>query len=627
MTDFDRPTADPGGTPVPAGAPAPGTTPAPSPDSDTAAVPVPTQAIAPPAKPDKPRQSRARWLAATGLLALIVVATATATLVLTSSQTTSTVLGYVPSGSVAYGELRLDLPGDQRQKVAQFLSKFPGFADQAALDNKLDEVLDRLVGEGSKGKQTFTKDIKPWFDGQLAFAVGPLPAMTGGNAQDAAKDAQGLVLASVKDEALARAWFTSTLQEAGVTGTTQSYNGTELTVFDGPDKHPTEAAFALVDGKVAIVGDVASVKAAIDTKGKSTVTQSEPVKAAQSAMTGDDLGFMFVDLKALMTATTQAAGASASPLAEAFTALVPDWAAARIRVESDALRFDAINPHVDAAPGPDSNHPNGVAAFAPPTTVAMIAGNDVGATLKDWIELLEKEPSLAEAYKQVEQIVNVVGGFDGLLGWMGDTGVVINPAGDSVEGGIVSIPTDTAKARQLFTTLRSFLALGGAQAGVTVRDETYNGQTITIVDLGSLRDLAAAAGKLGGNALPADPSKLPNDKIQLAYTVTDDVVAIGSSPDFVKHVLDAGAGASLADDARFKGLVDRVGSQHRSLTFLDVAVVRGYIETRMATEASAQEKAEYEESVKPFLTPFDALISAGAVADGLDQTHTQITVK
>jgi hypothetical protein len=109
--------------------------------------------------------------------------------------------------------------------------------------------------------------------------------------------------------------------------------------------------------------------------------------------------------------------------------------------------------------------------------------------------------------------------------------------------------------------------------------------------------------------------------------VTDDVVAVGSSPDFIKHVLDAGAGASLADDARFKGLVDRVGTQHRSLTFVDVAAVRGFIETRMASDATAKDKAEYEESVKPFLTPFDALISASAVDDGLDQTHTQITVK
>ena len=82
----------------------------------------------------------------------------------------------MPTDSVAYGELRLDLPGDQRQNVGAFLSKFPGFADQAALDTKLDEVLDRLVGEGSQNKQSYTKDVKPWFGGQLGFAMGPHPA-------------------------------------------------------------------------------------------------------------------------------------------------------------------------------------------------------------------------------------------------------------------------------------------------------------------------------------------------------------------------------------------------------------------------------------------------------------------
>jgi hypothetical protein len=47
----------------------------------------------------------------------------------------------------------------------------------------------------------------------------------------------------------------------------------------------------------------------------------------------------------------------------------------------------------------------------------------------------------------------------------------------------------------------------------------------------------------------------------------------------------------------------------------------------MASTASAAERAEYEESVKPFLTPFDALLAANAVADGLDQQHTVVTVK
>jgi hypothetical protein len=195
MTDFDRTTTD----------------------TETTATPVPTTAIQqPPASGTPPRSSRMRWLAAGVLIAIVVAVTDLATFALTNSRATSAVLGYVPTDSVAYGELRLDLPGDQRQEVGEFLSKFPGFADQAALETKLDEVLDRLVSEGSDGKQTYSKDVKPWFSGQMGFAAGPI-ALGGGDAT--AREHRGLLLLSVKDAALASSWLTSTLQAEGVTGT------------------------------------------------------------------------------------------------------------------------------------------------------------------------------------------------------------------------------------------------------------------------------------------------------------------------------------------------------------------------------------------------------------------------
>jgi hypothetical protein len=202
---------------------------------------------------------------------------------------------------------------------------------------------------------------------------------------------------------------------------------------------------------------------------------------------------------------------------------------------------------------------------------------------------------------------------------------VIAKSGDSVEGGFVTVPADASGGRQLLTTIRSFLLFGGAQAGVTVRDEPYNGQTITVVDLGNLRDLAGMAGALG-SLPPTDPSSLPEGRAQIAYVATDEVIAIGSSADFIKHVLDAGAGASLADDARYKGLLGRVDAEHTGVTFVDLVAIRGLVEGAMST-ATAPERAEYEESIKPFLTPFDALISTGAVGGELDQTHTLITVK
>jgi len=616
MTDFDRPahdtTTDTTSTEVPA-------------------APIATTPLVPSGQPGPAaaarRRSRARWLAAAGLVALIVAVTAFATLSLTGSSPASTVVGYVPADSVAYGELRLDLPGDQRQEVGEFLSKFPGFADQAALESKLDEVLDRLLSESTEGKQSYSRDIKPWFDGELAFSMGPLPADPA--AAEATDRARAAVLLSIKDEALARAWFTKTLAEMGVTSTSETYEGVELTVFTSPEKPGGQAAFALVDAKVAIVGDIASVKAAIDTAGGSPLAKGEDYVAARAAMNGDDLGFVFIDLRTVLDAAMELTEsmASAPPVSDALAALVPDWAAFRLRVEGDALVMDSAMPHVDGVPGPSENHANGVAGFAPPSTLILAAGNDYGASLAETIALYRKDPTLDDAFKSIDDAAALLGGLDKSVGWMGDTGFVIARDGDSVEGGIVSIPADAAAGRQLLTTLRSAAMLAGGQYGISVRDEEHAGATITIIDLGTAEDLAALAAGLGGETLPDDAaSELPDGHVEISYAATDGVVVIGSGPDFVRHVLDAGAGQSLADDARFTGLVGRVGASHTGVSFIDIAAVRGLVEG-LLSEATAEERAEYEESVKPFLTPFDALVSAGVTDNGLDQQHAIVTVK
>ena len=617
MTDFDRPVHDPATD-------ADDTTWTETPATPVATTPLGTGATTP---TTAPRRNRVRWLAAGAIVALIVGVTIEATLMLTGSSPTSTVAGYVPADSVAYGELRLDLPGDQRQEVGEFLSKFPGFADQAALETKLDEVLDRLLSESTDGKQTYSRDIKPWFDGQLAFSMAPPSQVAATNA--ATDTPRAVVLLSVKDEALARAWFTGALADMGVTTVSETYEGVELLTFTNPKEASGRAAFALVDGKVAIVGDITSVKAAIDTGGTSPFAQDEAFEAAKAAFEGDDLGFVFVDLRALMDAALEMTGslASAPPISDTVTALLPEWSAFRLRVEGDALVMDGAMPDVEAAPGPSENHANGVAAYAPPSTLALAAGNDLGATLTETIDLYRSDPALAEAFKDIDDTAALLGGLEASVGWMGDTGVVIARDGDSVEGGIVSIPADAAAGAQLLTTVRSFATLAGGQAGITVREEEHAGTTITIIDLGSVEDLAALAAGMGGVEVPDDAtSALPEGNIEISYAATDGVVVIGSSPDFVKHVLDAGAGQSLADDARYSQVVDRVGADHTSVSFVDIAALRALLEVHIADETPA-ERAEYEESIKPFLEPFDAFAAAQVAGDDLDEQHAVITVK
>jgi hypothetical protein len=317
-------------------------------------------------------------------------------------------------------------------------------------------------------------------------------------------------------------------------------------------------------------------------------------------------------------------GSEPNAIGTAVLELVPEWASSRLRIEGDAIVLDSALPHVDGAPGPDGNHANGVAAYAPPTTMLLAAGNDAGATIRETLTRFRDDPTLADGIKSLDESAGLFGGLDPALAWLGDTGVVVAMAGDSVEGGLVSIPADAAAAKQFLTTIRSLLTLAGGQQGITVTDQDYNGTTITTVDLGSISSLAGMAGAPSDLELLGE--RLPAGNAAISYAATDAVVVIGSSADFVKHVLDAGAGESLADTSRYQGLIGRVGAEHTGVTFVDIAAVRAHLEGALVN-ATAAERAEYEESVKPFLTPFDAFIAAGVTGPDLDQQHALITVK
>ena len=200
---------------------------------------------------------------------------------------------------------------------------------------------------------------------------------------------------------------------------------------------------------------------------------------------------------------------------------------------------------------------------------------------------------------------------------LGDTALVVNDAGGMPEGGIVIAPTDKAAAERLSAALQAVVGLGGASQGITIRDESYNGTTITIVDLGDASKLS------GGAASMVIP--LPTGHVEIAYAVTDDVVVIGSGPAFVKHVLDTTEATSLASDPQYKRLADQAGPGTAS-AFVDLAAVRGLAEKAMAA-GNPSGVATYETDAKPFLVPFDAFVGSSSVAGDLDHSLDIITVK
>jgi hypothetical protein len=282
--------------------------------------------------------------------------------------------------------------------------------------------------------------------------------------------------------------------------------------------------------------------------------------------------------------------------------------------------MEATAPRPETATGPTENRKSTVAQHVPSTAIFAATTNDLGKTLKEMLDLYRSEPSYKSIVEQIDQGLGLVGGEDAAFGWVRDAAVVVDAANGTPQGGLVVVPSDPAAAKQLFTSLRTFLTVGGDQVGATVRDETYNGTTITIVSLG---DLGALTGMAGGSAagLP-----LPAGNVEIAYAVTDDVVVIGSGPGFVKAVLDTTASTSLPSNETYKKLADQAGNGTGG-TYLDISAVRELIEKAAASEGSAADLAKYETDVKPFLVPFDALFAAGSIDGDLNRSIIHITVQ
>ncbi|MDO8484730.1 MAG: DUF3352 domain-containing protein [Candidatus Limnocylindrales bacterium] len=580
----------------------------------------PAASVLPPEAAD--RGARYRWAIAVGVVAGVVVVSALTLGLFTGRGANATVLGYVPDDSIMYGEARLDLPGDQRANVGAFLSKFPGFADQSTLDTKIDDVLDRLIGGATNGDQAFSSDIKPWFGGELAFSVGALPdpsELSAPNPSGAA-DARFLVLVSVKDEAAAKAWFDSVIASSGAATSTEAYGDATLTLFTGEGER--QGAYALLNGKVAVAGDVASVRAAVDKKGAGDFAAQPEFKAALDATTGDHVGFVYIALRPLLEWASQLSGSEVPGglSSEALTGLVPDWTALALRVEGDALVMETLAPKPEGGAATDSRA-SAVADHVPASAVALAISHDYGKGILKTLDIYRSEPSLKPIIDSVDQAIGILGGTEAAIGWIGDLGITVTRADAGVEGGLVIVPTDRAAAERLFTSLRTLASLGGATMGVSVRDEAYAGTTITIVDLGNVADLAAQA-DLSPEMLGTG---LPTGRVELAYAITDQVVVLGSGPGFVRHVLDTTAATSIASNERYRALAARVG-QGTGIGFADLTAIRGLIESAMGN-ADAAARAEYEENVKPFLTPFDALVWSGSVEGDLTRSTVIVTVK
>src|SRR6266540_1350989 len=530
MTDQPR---EPGeGSPTEPAATAPSAQPA---APSTAPIAPPTTPVTTGSLQGKPRNGL-RWGIALLVVAIVAAAASAAFFLLSGRAAASPMLGYAPSGSLMYVEIRGDLPGDQRQHLGAFRSA-----------------------------------------GYL----------------------------TVTDGARAQAWLKEQL--GGATSSTEAYDGIQLTVVQGSS--PIKVAYG-VDASMLVVGDLNSVKASLDARrhqsGRTSLADDANVKQALAALPADHLVFGFVDSGRLLEWSRrmgQGAGSAAMPDFSACSPAGPvTWGAFSLRADGKTIRMDSIEP-TSTSRVKLTRTTSRVAPRLPGNTIVQIDVHDVGTLALGTLEACRKVPEIAKALADVDKTVGALGGWDGLLGWIGDTDIVVTKDGTTIAGGLIGVAADKAGAARIVTQLRNLLALSGSTQ-VAIKDEDYGGTTITTI---SSRD-----------------ETVIGTSTSVAVAVRDDLVVIGIGTDFVKHVLDVKAGASLADQDRYKQAIGRVETSNEQQAFIDVSAVRAAIES---AAPAGTVPAQYQTDIKPYLEPLDLIVGSTSTTDDLVRAAFVLVVK
>jgi hypothetical protein len=562
-------------------------------------------AVPPPGAPVRPR-GLVRWGVAVGTLAVVVGVVSIAVVLLAAGSVGSAIRGWLPPDTVAYLEVRADLPGDQRSNVADLLARFPGFADRATLETKIDETIERLLDDSGV---RWTQDVKPWFGGEFGLVVtsaifdAAAELDEPGPFEPAAPPEDGAaLLVAVRDAAAASAWV-ATQVEGDVR--TETYAGGELTLVAGPEG--TMMAFA-ARNDVLVLGGEGTVRAVLDTGGASRVGDSEPFAAGRRAAPGAYLGFGYVDLAAFIDGALEAAGEAAelpqACLDEALAA-APAWAVGSVRAEDDLLAFTSTVAEVGERPATAATA-SVIAEHLPDTTVVALGTREFGPSLLAWLDRLERlltcDPEAAEIIDQLLVGLAAFGGADALAGWAGDAAFALDFGDRGWTGGFAATAADEAAAGRALQQVRSILALAGAggDVGIQVREEPYGEGALLLIEVQS--DLA-------GEEAPA-----------FAATVQGGVFAVGTV-DFVKGVVDTERHTSLAATDAYRRAVSAAGGTGVSEVFVHLAGLAAGVETMVPTE----EQDRFRTEVKPYLEPLEAFVALAGPPGETTESRAVIT--
>jgi len=328
------------------------------PSANVETSPIETRPIDPPSTNGNRGSSRLRWVVA-GLATLLVVATLGGVLFLAAPRAgaASATAHYVPADTGMYAEIRLDLPGDQHDNLAAFMSHFPGFADQAALQQKIDESLNTVLSNKSNGALDWNNDVKPWFGGQIAVFGDPSPSMMQADSScvqpaaatsdcnqigaSAAASSSSVIVFTVSDKSKLQSVIDSKSGSSQVS--TETYQGQQINTIAQPAGMSRSVSYVITDNALLASSNVDLLKQALDVKAGSTPALADDTFFTQqlAALHADRLGTFYANAGKAIAAMPQP---SDSPLSANCMQISQTMAGVKyvgeLRAESDHLAFN-----------------------------------------------------------------------------------------------------------------------------------------------------------------------------------------------------------------------------------------------------------------------------------------------
>jgi hypothetical protein len=541
------------------------------------------------------RGRKLRWVVAIAVVTVVTLVSAAGVFFLSGGggAAKSLTAGNAPQETLVFVDFRTDLPGDQHQKLADFMTHFPGFKDRAQFENAFDELLNRVTSQISP-ELTYTSAFKAWTSGEISIAVTDL-GLTAGLIPGAAP--QGALIVSLKDRDTAEAWVASEAARRGLTFTASTYAGTTLHQAGfGADG----VAYALTD-RVLLAGNIDAVKAGLDAPASGSLAELETYQTAMGSLSGDHVAAFYMDPRAILRSEAETLVGSLGPIGELVDvssldfASAPAWAAGSVRAESDRMTAEIKVPKPAEAPLSGSRE-SVLTRYLPGSTAAMIEVHSLSEISTHLIDGLVGQSSTDQQRQLIDQIAEAVGAIGG-VDWIGDMALLATADGSGYGGGLVvkTPDADTAATKKaLFSNLGVLADATELLTGVSVSQSEweYKGTSVSRLTIAGLA---------------AEP-------VTLDLASHGDLLIVGYGEDFMKQMLDTTENTSLAAQDEYRRAMGYAGLFNSGMAYADLAA----IVDDMGRAMFSSDPASYDLNIAPYLENL-----SGAACSAIDgQTVT-----